>query len=453
MINGGNEMQKVMKKAAAGHRQSMELLFNETKSHVSYLTYSILLDEKQTENAVVFIYESLWRDGHLNKMTTKEELVAYLELKVARYCRNMILKKSKKAFNVPHQKNFYIGGLLETVNKQGNLMQEVLKQFPIVQRFIFVLHTVGNCSDDEIAKLLNWKPQVLQLALEAEERNIEKILILQEKFGVTVQEWIQILKSDEGKVKLSEQAEQKISVGINNIATPIEKKKKHQTILACVLGVLILACVGVGSYHMVKTLKNSAGTNSERQETESEAEETETTTEEDTDVNEDIKYADIAIEGYGTISVQLDETAAPETVANFVNLAEEGFYDGLTFHRIIEGFMMQGGDPNGDGTGGSEETITGEFSENGFENNLSHTRGAISMARSDDYDSASSQFFIVHEDSTHLDGSYAVFGYVTEGLDIVDEICESVEPTDDNGTIPSEEQPVITSITIRREEA
>ena len=118
----------------------------------------------------------------------------------------------------------------------------------------------------------------------------------------------------------------------------------------------------------------------------------------------------IEVENYGTITVTLDETAAPETVKNFVSLAQDGFYDGLTFHRIISGFMIQGGDPNGDGTGGSKQTIKGEFSNNGVENNLSHTRGAISMARSDEYDSASSQFFIVHEDSTYLDGNYAVFG-------------------------------------------
>ena len=111
--------------------------------------------------------------------------------------------------------------------------------------------------------------------------------------------------------------------------------------------------------------------------------------------------------------------------------------------------MMQGGDPNGDGTGGAETTIVGEFSANGYDNTLSHTRGAVSMARGNDYDSASSQFFIVQEDSTYLDGEYAVFGYVTEGMDIVDEICASALPTDDNGTIPADEQPVITSITLR----
>ena len=158
-------------------------------------------------------------------------------------------------------------------------------------------------------------------------------------------------------------------------------------------------------------------------------------------------YADIAIQDYGTVTVALYQEAAPMTVENFVSLAESGFYDGLTFHRIMEGFMMQGG--NGEPAGRSAETITGEFDANGIENDLSHTRGAISMARASDFNSASSQFFIVHKDSTFLDGQYAAFGYVTEGMDIVDAICEGAEPVDDNGTIPAEEQPVITSILIR----
>ncbi len=160
-------------------------------------------------------------------------------------------------------------------------------------------------------------------------------------------------------------------------------------------------------------------------------------------------YAEIDIADYGTITVALYGNDAPITVANFVKLANEGFYNGLTFHRIMSGFMMQGGDPNGNGTGGSDETIKGEFSANGVENTLSHTRGAISMARSSAYDSASSQFFIMHQDYTGLDGMYAAFGYVTDGIDIVDAICTSARPTDNNGTIPADEQPVINSITVR----
>ena len=161
---------------------------------------------------------------------------------------------------------------------------------------------------------------------------------------------------------------------------------------------------------------------------------------------------EIEIEDYGTIKLELDRKAAPITVENFLKLVEEDFYDGLTFHRIVSGFMIQGGDPEGNGMGGSDETIKGEFSANGVENSLSHTRGAISMARSSAMDSASSQLFIVQEDSTFLDGEYAAFGYVTEGIEIVDQIVEEVlqYPFADEGMnlVATEHQPVIKSITV-----
>lgn len=155
---------------------------------------------------------------------------------------------------------------------------------------------------------------------------------------------------------------------------------------------------------------------------------------------------EIKIKDYGTIYAEIDADTAPITVTNFVNLCKNHFYDGLTFHRIIKDFMIQGGDPNGDGTGGSEETIKGEFADNGVENPLKHTRGALSMARSQDNDSASSQFFIVQKTASHLDGQYAVFGYVYEGMDIVDKICDDVQVEDNNGTVAKENQPVIESI-------
>lgn len=159
-------------------------------------------------------------------------------------------------------------------------------------------------------------------------------------------------------------------------------------------------------------------------------------------------HAEIQVKDYGTITVELDADTAPITVTNFVNLAKDGFYDNLTFHRIMDGFVIQGGDPNGDGTGGADQTIKGEFSNNGVENEISHTRGIISMARAQDPDSASSQFFIVQEDSDYLDGNYAAFGHVTSGMEIVDQICKDVPVEDDNGTVKAENQPVIEKITI-----
>ena len=187
--------------------------------------------------------------------------------------------------------------------------------------------------------------------------------------------------------------------------------------------------------------------------------------------SEDLVRAEIVIKKYGTIKLDLYADEAPVTVANFVKLAKDGFYDGLTFHRIMEDFMMQGGDPKGDGTGGSEREIKGEFAANGHANNISHIRGTISMARSGSqyesyytagyelsadqvsdvkraFNSGSSQFFICHADSLFLDGNYAAFGRVTDGMDIVDKICTESAPIDNNGTIPAEKQPVIETVKI-----
>ena len=136
-------------------------------------------------------------------------------------------------------------------------------------------------------------------------------------------------------------------------------------------------------------------------------------------------HVEITVKDYGTINVELDGDAAPITVANFLDLAGNGFYDGLTFHRIISGFMIQGGDPEGSGMGGPGYSIKGEFNINGFQNDLKHTKGVLSMARAQHPDSAGSQFFIMHENAPHLDGQYAAFGMLTEGVDVLNKIAET----------------------------
>lgn len=230
-------------------------------------------------------------------------------------------------------------------------------------------------------------------------------------------------------------------------------------LLICILTVGLLAmAAGCGSSKEEKVPQSStitgetAGTEAPAKES-SGAESTASKSEEQTAVYQGEQltgkhHAEITVKDYGTIAVELDADNAPISVTNFVKLAEEGFYDGLTFHRIISGFMIQGGDPNGNGTGGSKETIKGEFSANGVDNPLKHTRGAISMARSSKPDSASSQFFIMHQDASHLDGQYACFGYVTDGMDVVDAICEAVQVEDRNGTVLPKNQPVIESIRV-----
>ena len=157
-------------------------------------------------------------------------------------------------------------------------------------------------------------------------------------------------------------------------------------------------------------------------------------------------YIQMDVQDYGTIVAELYPEVAPITVANFLKLVDGHFYDGLTFHRIITGFMIQGGDPNHNGTGGSSEKIKGEFTANGVKNELKHERGVLSMARSSLPDSASSQFFIMHQDSPWLDGSYAAFGKVITGMEVVDAICANTPVTDCNGTVEFPNQPVITRI-------
>ncbi|MGM9521769.1 MAG: peptidylprolyl isomerase [Oscillospiraceae bacterium] len=158
-------------------------------------------------------------------------------------------------------------------------------------------------------------------------------------------------------------------------------------------------------------------------------------------------HAEITVQDYGTITIDLCGKEAPKTVDHFISLAESGFYDGLTFYRVIDGFMIQGGDPDEAG-GNSTDASAGELTVSSAEGRLSHLRGAVAAAHGVDDDHPLSQFFIVQEDSTYLDGSYAVFGYVTSGMDVVDEICADAMPIDHNGTLSQNEQPVIISVRI-----
>ena len=234
--------------------------------------------------------------------------------------------------------------------------------------------------------------------------------------------------------------------------------KRYFCIIA-IMALVVCMFAGCGSKKSNTSSNANSGTSSSESAKQEETAVPEST--ESTDAGSDISSSDdtkqlsgkhhvvIKVKKYGNIKVELDADTAPISVTNFVNLAKKGFYDGLTFHRIIDGFMIQGGDPSGDGTGGSDETIKGEFSDNGVENNISHVRGTISMARSSENDSASSQFFIVQSDSTYLDGQYAGFGTVTSGMDIVDKICKDTPVTDSNGTVEKENQPVIEKITVK----
>lgn len=227
------------------------------------------------------------------------------------------------------------------------------------------------------------------------------------------------------------------------------KKEVIITILVAIL--LIAGMVGYALYNNQKTKKPNNNENKTENTVVSEKEEntvSEENKEEDKVYSKGKHHAEMVIKDYGTIALELDADVAPITVENFAQLVNERFYNGLTFHRIISGFMIQGGDPQGTGMGGSDKEIKGEFAANGVKNNISHTRGVISMARATAYDSASSQFFIVHQDSKFLDGNYAGFGRVTSGIEIVDKICANTKVEDNNGTVLKANQPIIEKITM-----
>lgn len=223
--------------------------------------------------------------------------------------------------------------------------------------------------------------------------------------------------------------------------------KKSYIIIGIVV-ILMLAVAGIYARINKITVKNENPTNVENNVNSQNTENSEKNNEsgENDMYKTGTHHAEMIVKDYGTVKMELYADIAPITVANFAKLVNEGFYNGLTFHRIMSGFMIQGGDPLGNGTGGSDEEIKGEFALNGVENSISHTRGTISMARASAYNSASSQFFIMHQDYTGLDGAYAAFGKVTDGMEVVDKICENVIPVDNNGTVLKNEQPVIESI-------
>lgn len=468
-------MDNIILKASKGNRAAMNQLYELNRNRVYYVASALLrgspLTTEAAKSAIISSLQTLSR----GTIQTEKEFADYAIVQVANYCKKDITKKDSHAFRVPPKKNFQIISVDENVIRRAKRPCEYyFNSLPASQRFAFVLRLIGGMNEEQISDVIGLKASIIHSIIEVEPDNLAKIYFTakdnvdhcipptKELISSSVQEEL-------SKVSVPEALDKKVEAYIDSVATPIEDAEKKKYMKRTVITIAVIICIV--ALILVLSGSDDDDTNTDSigttETTVSDSEEDETVTDEievddetiaeDTAVSEDFDtsltyYADIEIQDYGTITVLLDQGAAPVTVENFVTLAESGFYDGLTFHRIIEGFMMQGGDPNGDGTGGSDETIVGEFTDNGHDNDLSHTRGAISMARSSEYDSASSQFFIVHEDSSSsLDGQYAVFGYVTEGMEIVDKVCETAEPTDSNGSIASDEQPIIKSIIIRTE--
>ena len=456
-------MTPLIKKAHRGNRDAMTTLYQLNKQQVFYICSLLLCDPKSADNACVHVFKNTW-DCLLNgKITTEEEFTDFVIKKAVSHCKNKITKGNNKAFKIPQNKNFATTQYsASTITTNGDSCNQILASLPPLHRFIYVLSFYVKWSDADIAELIRTKSDVVKAALDAEQINLDKIAnaIKQktgEEAGISSSEFHMLMGSAKYSAKVTHAVDTVVILAIDSIAEPIERRAKQKTIKISLISVIscVLAFLLIFGIVKLATLPDDSADSDDTDGTSDYVDDTGDEITWLTEVESPTHYAIIDIADYGQITVALDGNSAPETVENFVTLAEEGFYDGLTFHRIIEGFMMQGGDPDADGTGGNtdedgnEINIIGEFYYNGYDNYLSHVRGAISMARATDYDSASSQFFIVHEDSTDsLDMLYAAFGYVIEGMDVVDAVCEAAEPTDDNGTISAEDQPVITSITI-----
>lgn len=454
-------MAATIERARKGNMGAMKSLYEANKAEIMYICSSLLQNESMACTVFSRVFKNMWELILAGKIRTEDEFAQVAVRKAVMACKTQMSKKDSKAFRIPQNRNFMNTAYgLDTLLLSNDTCEMILKNLPTLHRFIYVMHTACDYSIKQIAEVLNTNADTIRAAVEAEETNVNRIAALASAMTKTeikmgLAEFHHALMDGKEEASVPQAAAAAVFTGIEHICRPIlkkaRKKKIKMAVLSAVVAVIVCAIVLV----IVLALRGDGSSEESSVPTSSivtDVSKTDTVSESSTDVSDaydsDI-YADIEIQDYGTITVALDAEAAPITVANFISLAESGFYDGLTFHRIIEGFMMQGGDPNGDGTGGSDTTIIGEFSSNGIENSLSHTRGAISMARSSSSnDSASSQFFIVQEDSAYLDGDYAVFGYVTSGMEIVDAICAAANPTDDNGTIPADEQPIISSITI-----
>ncbi len=478
-------MDERIRGAIKGQEGAMLGLYEEHKKQVVCLCRALLVEEEAVRESVPAIFHKVWEELLAGRIDTEENFSEILIRRTVMYCKSVELKKNNRAFRLPIGSNFSAFTFdVRKMDFEGSACRIVTGNLPALHRFIYVLHTAAGYSAESIAKLFNAKAKHIEIALESEAANIERISALAEQKGksarfITAEAFHEELLAWRSDAELPENVDEGIRAHIRTLCEPIKKRemrKKMWMVAICgtlvVLMIYIIAAIIIfnGKRDPNVDLDNAdpgkvTYTATEEVSTETEGAAEDETSEYSTEfagveqaitttsaVGSEITatyFADIELEDYGTITLALDGTSAPITVSNFVKLAKEGFYDGLTFHRIMEGFVMQGGDPNGDGTGGSEETIKGEFTSNGVDNPLSHTRGAVSMARAADYDGASSQFFIVHEDNTQLDGDYAVFGYVTEGIEVVDAVCGGAEPTDGNGTIPAEAQPVIKTIIIR----
>ena len=440
---------KLIAKSALGDKKSLDFICEKYGKYVYFFCTTVISDNKKAENAFEKSFKAIF--SAISKNPNTDNLDEIVKSETAKVCKSAIFDENNHENGAAKMQPFgdkdKISSASAITAEQKNLFVNALKSINANQRIVVLLNLLCDYNTKKIADILKISEDKVQNSLEYGRENIKKQLRMSDSkftkrdiiFLMTAS--TNIVKEAAAQAKIPDSVDSFLDEIVLSLAKPQKSDKKKAWIVISAVAVFLVAVIVVFVITSNKSNGSAGATNDSASASnvsatigESQAKGT--------------HHAEINIKDYGVIKVELNGDVAPITVANFINLANSHFYDGLTFHRIIDGFMMQGGDPLGNGTGGSENTIKGEFSQNGVENNLSHTRGAISMARSTDMDSASSQFFIVQSDSTYLDGQYACFGYVTDGMDIVDEICKNAVTTDSNGSVSAENQPIINSITI-----
>ncbi len=428
-----------MKRAADKQRAAMYQLLERHKAPVFRLAFQLTGDEVVASDITVSVFQTAW--PVITPDMTEEDFSSRLMTETFELCKTAITRKAPKALRMPQDRRYTLP-LHMSVTEADTPLATVKNHFTVLQWTMLILHHVSGLSADEQCAALKLDRHTLDIAWDAERHNITWLLE-QTSHTASYDDIIAAVIADTDSIAVPQSVKNRAEEHIRSLAAPLEKASRAKALkltagIAVITALVLTLCwTAILSLSGVETSDPLDST----------GESTDRTTASAT-IDDPTHYAEIVMRDHGTITVALNANAAPKTVENFKMLADDHFYDGLSFHRIMEGFMMQGGDPRSDGTGGSRDNVVGEFSANGIENPLSHVRGAISMARTESYDSATSQFFIVHEDSLFLDGEYAAFGYVIDGMDIVDTICTTVEPLDDNGTIEIGDQPVMRTVTV-----
>lgn len=413
-------MSEIIKNAINGQKKSLTYLYSTTKSKAYYIA-NILLENNEDVSCIIGnAYETALGSISAERVENEKDFESLVLRLLGEEIRK-VCEKSGVSFKAPTDRNFMNTSKVEVSDNEKESAALILDKLTPLQKFVFLFASVGSLGKKDIAYATGLDVKTTDVLIDAVKGNIKRMS--SDKFDFD--KMSTVFSTEKQSPVFPEDCDRKVHGVIDKLSTQNENSRKKK--LSVIIAIAIALCLLIVGTGVVCAFKYSDKFNPEG-----------------------VYRAKIVVEDYGSIIIEMDAKNAPITVENFFNLVKSNFYDGLTFHRISPNFLIHGGSPDGTNWGASANNIYGEFSENGFENGLSHTRGVVSMARSEHYDSGSCQFFILKSDLTEIDGKFAAFGRVVKGMEVVDKMCEDANPIDSNGTISPQNQPVIKKITISR---